>query len=211
MENTEANDNDGLTLLEQMLAEVDPSGSSDASGNDEKDEVVGVGVALAEPAQNDEEECVGLAVPAEAQPVTDWDTAMTTFCRELSWGHFSFHWKRTHPIQRPHGSIEMVCPYHRLNDKSVCKKVLSLSNRSIHERDLVARTLKHWGNGAKNYNRQRLHILPFRLDTSLTPSEEVVNLQKLTDAPPERVLSDIALDTQELQGSYGRTTFVLPS
>ena len=142
-----------------------------------------------------------------AGAITDWDGEMQAFVRSLEWGHFSWSWKRTAPSRR-HGVIELTCPYHKLNQSSGCKKTVALQNRTREHVELVVLTLKHWANQALRFNRQRLHILPYKLDTSLTPSAAVVEAQKLV-SPPVLPRTDVELDADD-SGAQGHSQFPPP-
>ena len=119
---------------------------------------------------------------------------MRAYCQSLEWSDFVFSW-RTRDAVSPHGSVMVLCKYHKLNDKAPCRKQLSLQNdQHAHFEDVVW-TLRHWCNGALQHNRQRSHMQPRRLDIALTPPRELVLAQMLTAPLPDPLPTDVELDS----------------
>ena len=144
-------------------------------------------------------EQIAVAAPAQDAALVDWDSEMQAFVRGLEWGHFTWSWKRSAPTRR-HGVLELTCPYHKLNTGSLCKKTIALQSRDVTHRDQLVLALKHWANQALQHTRQRFHILPYRLDLSLTPPQAVVEAQQLLVPPVLPVKTDLELDAAEAQG-----------
>lgn len=100
------------------------------------------------------------------------------------WASFAFS-RKTNPR-----GIEVTCRFHRLNDKTLCKKFLRCDPGNEHQ---AVTKLRHWCNQALRFDRQRAHIrMPLR-DQDI-PDESVVFGQKLEASPPSKAPTDVELD-----------------
>jgi len=136
------------------------------------------------------------AAPAEEgeEQDLDWNAHMRATCAMQEWGPFRFGWKlATHEA---HGAIEVTCPFHKKNDTTNCKKLMQVRGRSGADVAIVFSTLKHWCNRAQQTSRQRSHILPFRLDPTLTPPLAILEAHMIRNGPAEEVKTDVQLDAE---------------
>ena len=100
------------------------------------------------------------------------------------------------PSPRRHlGGIQIVCPFHALNDKSGCKKFLSLSGPQEADEENVLNRLRHWANQAQRFDRQRKHVR-MSIREADTPAPAVVLQQKLEHGPSEAIRNDVQLDAE---------------
>ena len=114
--------------------------------------------------------------------------------RLAPWGPFSLH-RKSAQSSPPFGGIQIVCPFHALNDKSGCKKFLSLSGPQEADEENVLNRLRHWANQAQRFDRQRKHVR-MSIREADTPAPAVVLQQKLEHGPSEAIRNDVQLDAE---------------
>ena len=126
-------------------------------------------------------------------PGDDGALGIPLFAAEM-WGCFRLTPK--HPAKgRPFGGIQADCPYHRLNNKTGCRKYLQLRDATAEERDKAVRALKGWCTDALNFSRQRYHRGSFcHIDAA--PSEAILaaSLPSVGDGPAAPPQTDAELD-----------------
>ncbi|CAE7694010.1 unnamed protein product [Symbiodinium sp. KB8] len=108
------------------------------------------------------------------------------------WGCFRITPKQPGPT-RLHGGFEARCPFHRKNDKTECKRFLSLRDSSIEEREKTLRALRAWCNAAPLYDRQRGHLHHF-VSADTAPADEVLVAGRIADPPAAKPATDVELD-----------------
>ena len=96
-------------------------------------------------------------------------------------------------VLRPR-AFQVTCPFHKLNDKSGCKKMLTAASMSVEHETQALRRLFSWCLRYRHHDRQRnhLHDLP-----SLEECPEPLVLQALVEgveAPALPVMTDVQLD-----------------
>ncbi len=97
----------------------------------------------------------------------------------------------------PFGGYQASCPFHRKNDTTGCKRYLKLPSNDPAARQLVLRQLMWWCSQAKNFSRQRFHLIQ-GLPTDQVPSW--AHLRALReDVRPEKgeVHTDEYLDAED--------------
>ena len=97
------------------------------------------------------------------------------------------------------GGWEARCPFHKLNDKSGCKRFLRITGPSPQDQTNTLRRLLYWCSVAQEYNRQRLH-LGFLPPLEECPPVALIMSRKITDKP-QSVKTDDALDAEEAGGA----------
>lgn len=93
----------------------------------------------------------------------DFDFQMQEMMRAWQWPPFLFTWKKI-GLGKPYGAIQASCPFHRLSVRTGCKKTMNLA--SADRESALATIWRLWDccNRAPQFNRQRFHVLPPRLN-----------------------------------------------
>eukprot|EP00971_Amphidinium_carterae_P341369 6480128-Amphidinium_carterae.8 len=96
------------------------------------------------------------------------------------------------------GGIQASCPWHARNDKTGCRKFMSMTSGSPQARLEVMRQLCYWCIHGHNCDRQRLHLTLHIPDATATPSLRTMwDMLGDMDSPAERCQTDLELDAQE--------------
>ena len=102
-------------------------------------------------------------------------------------------------------AFEARCPFHALSKKTGCKKTFTYTAES---EEIVSASLRHWGNTARNYDRQRHHMGSMRtcFDVPLQSYDILLAAQiPEADKPaPGTIKTDKELDQEELQRQRAR-------
>lgn len=105
---------------------------------------------------------------------------------------FIFSGPETKP---PHGQWQATCPYHRLNDKTLCTKSMSIG---MSGKESSKRILQWWCLQAPLYNRRRLHGGARMVASSAVPAPEIMEARRAAlPVPPPVAPTDLALDAAE--------------
>ena len=114
----------------------------------------------------------------------------------LPWGAIDI--ARTTRNKKGEVSFEARCPFHRLSKKTTCKKTFSYTPDT---EELVLASLRHWGNTARQFNRQVHHMDSMKscFDVPLQSYDILLAGQILEqDKPaPGTVKTDKELDQEE--------------
>ena len=94
----------------------------------------------------------------------------------------------------PHGGLRASCPFHKLNDRTGCKKFVTLREGTAEHEECVRQALRHWCNQARHHDRQRGHMGHAGLDIARTPAPEVVLAERIDEGPASTVIPDAELD-----------------
>ena len=140
----------------------------------------------------------GAAPAAPCPEEIAFNEHMRNLCRCNPWGPFTFVW-RPAGVDIPHGAVQVTCPFHRKTDSTDCKKTMSLRERSAEEGNVVLWTLRHWCNQAINFDRQRDHVVPYKLYPDLAPARVIIERQQVVEGPPFRAMTDEELDRLEAE------------
>lgn len=94
----------------------------------------------------------------------------------------------------PFGGWQGSCPFHKLNERTGCKRFFGFRDDSLAERELKLRLCKWWCLEGPPCTRQRHHLyMPMNIDD--TPSMEFLDACALEDEDrPDEVQTDAQLD-----------------
>ena len=112
------------------------------------------------------------------------------------WGPFTISFMAA-SATKPYGSAEARCPFHCLNQRTRCKKFLTLQSDSDNHRLDVLWGLRHWCNTAERFQRQRDHLGRRHLQLVNLPTRDEIAAAKITREPPLVVITDADLDMRE--------------
>ena len=136
----------------------------------------------------DPPEPAAMAIPAVASNVADFRGRQKL--KIESWGAIN--------IARVKGAFECRCPFHKLSQKTDCKKTFSYTDES---EEIVLASLRHWANTARNFNRQRHHMSSMRTCFDVPfQSYDVLLAAQIPEADkpaPGTVKTDKELDQEE--------------
>jgi hypothetical protein len=137
-----------------------------------------------------EDEHVPVELAEEAPPLIE-------DVKKGSFGAFTFTPRsKDHPKGGRFGAWEVRCPFHKLNPKSGCAKHFGVEGPTFAHQVAAGRRAAWWCTVARNYDRQRKHMLAFLADlVGDPPTDEELIAPKITVRPkPKDILDDVALD-----------------
>ena len=161
------------------------------------DTTIGIAEAIPDdvPGSNLETMAAGVAVAAEAVRVE----AVVNLESPGTWGVFKCSLKKPRGTFR--GAYEITCPYHRLSEKTLCKKLVTLPSNDAEGKRTALAQARFWAVQAMNFQRQRdhVHLCNYKEDV---PSLSQLDEMCLVD-PPTSVKTDRALDEEAERGGGG--------
>ena len=110
------------------------------------------------------------------------------------WGHGRVTFKMPGPNSK-YGGWQGSCRYHRLNDRTACKKLFSIRSATPEANEFAMRSARHWINMAPTFGRKRDHGA-FNPSAAEVPLASVVSAQKVSEVP-DVVMTDVELDALE--------------
>ena len=96
----------------------------------------------------------------------------------------------------PHGQWQIRCPFHRLNDSTVCTKAKQ-AGPTAESRNLVLRMLQTWALRAPLHTRKRYHASDMVAAGDVLPAEILESKVAALPAPPLLPPTDVELDAAE--------------
>ena len=115
-----------------------------------------------------------------------------------SWGCFRISSLVPKPNTRAYGALEAVCPFHRKNSKTECKKYVAHKSNDQASKDLDYKALMHWCSQAQSVNRQKHHVgmqLLSRERVAEIPME-VLEARRIEQGPSQPAVADDVLDAE---------------
>ena len=114
------------------------------------------------------------------------------------WGVFRISVLQPKPPFRPHGAVEALCPFHKRNSVTDCKKYIAHKDNSSEGRALDMRAIKHWCTQASTVHMQRHHIKCKLLDraTLRNLSDAFLESKRIDEGPIGPVVPDDEMDAQ---------------
>ena len=116
------------------------------------------------------------------------------------WGVFKFTMKWA---ASEYGSLQVVCPFHKRNDRTGCKKTRAFGHDDAGK-EATVRWLAYWAVRGQHHTRQRLHIADDNFEDSEVPSLAELVAMKVTARPrPADIRTDVDLDAVASAPSAG--------
>lgn len=96
-----------------------------------------------------------------------------------------------------YGGWEAACPFHKKNDKTLCRKWFGIAGPTHADRKSAAAAAMLWCSRARQFERQRLHIA-FQPDFASAPDAGLTRLLPIfKEARPRNCTSDEDLDSAQ--------------
>jgi hypothetical protein len=140
------------------------------------------------------------AAPLEAGPApeeTEQDGALQELLNNRNWGAFRITARNVGQCGAGrYGGYQATCPFHKLSDKSGCKRWFAIKGPTVADKHFAAKKLMMWCCSALSYDRQRDH-LRCDIDMNECPSLETLLADRIPMAyrpEPGSIKTDAELD-----------------
>ena len=101
-------------------------------------------------------------------------------------------------IRPPFGGWQAACPFHKLNDKSGCKKWFGLEGSSDADKTKLVRRILWWCACASDYSRQRKHVCYESPTEDVQDDAFVLAMLPQDRPPPKSIKTDVELDDADV-------------
>ena len=98
------------------------------------------------------------------------------------------------PAASVFGSLQVECRFHRKTDATGCKKTLKCLGPDDHHKREVARIAMWWASQARDFDRQRRHIVLANTNVLVCPPATELARLRVDALPFARAPTDVELD-----------------
>ena len=110
---------------------------------------------------------------------------------DMMWGVFRLTWK---PAASIHGSLQVVCRFHRKNTHTGCKKLFGCQGPDVHHRREVAKLAMWWASQHRDFDRHCTHMADANINPLECPPATVLAGLRVDVLPPVCPATDLELD-----------------
>ena len=153
----------------------------------------------------DEAAAVSTAAAAgeEVQPDSVMPIPLAVLQRPGKWGAFSFSLKQPRAVAggSKFGGYECLCPFHRKNDKTNCKKFFSLEGPGQQAQEKALLLARHWAVQATKFQTQASHLRDADISWAGCPSRQQLEDLKINSKPATRARTDAEVLAAQAQSA----------
>ena len=165
---------------------------------DRRDEEVGV--AIAEPASPAHAEMEATRYAGDAENALENVAPLHVLEHPGNWKVFKCSLKRPQGTFR--GAYEITCPFHKLSERTMCKKLVTLPSNDIQGMRTALAQARFWAIQATAFGRQRDHVHQCSYKDNV-PSLATLEGMHIPD-PPAVLKTDVVLDRENEAADGGQ-------